>query len=154
LQRESQRDLEENAMPSGPAPKTDGERRRRNESTFEWTILPAEGRQGAAPDLPDLRSWSLSTVAWWEDLWSSPQAVAWDQTGRTLHRLAILFDDLVKEKAPATSISNEMRQLEDRHGLNPKALLQLRWRIADDAQVVAIKPKATRKQRLKVVDAG
>lgn len=136
----------------GPAPKPDAERRRRNASTFEWTLLPAEGRSGPAPELPDLRSWSLSTIAWWEDLWSCPQAVAWDQTGRTLVRLAILFDDMVKER-PGASVA-AMQQLEDRHGLNPKAMLQLRWRIVEEADVMPIPTKATRKQRLKVVDAS
>jgi len=136
----------------GPAPKPDAERRRRNASTFEWTLLPAEGRSGPAPELPDLRSWSLSTIAWWEDLWSCPQAVAWDQTGRTLVRLAILFDDMVKER-PGASVT-AMQQLEDRPGLNPKAMLQLRWPIVAEADVMPIPTKATRKQRLKVVAAS
>jgi hypothetical protein len=30
----------------------------------------------------------------------------------------------------------ELRQIEDRHGLNPKALLQLRWRIVDDGDAM------------------
>ena len=136
----------------GPAPKPDAERRRRNSSTFEWTLLPAAGRPGPAPELPDLRSWSLSTIAWWEDLWSCPQAVAWDQTGRTLVRLAILFDDMVKERPGASTTA--MQQLEDRHGLNPKAMLQLRWRIVEEADVMPMPTKTARKQRLKVVDAG
>ena len=107
---------------------------------------------GPAPDLPDLRSWSLSTIAWWDDLWSCPQAVAWDQTGRTLVRLAILFDDMVKERPGASTTA--MQQLEDRHGLNPKAMLQLRWRIVEEADVMPMPTKTARKQRLKVVDAG
>ena len=139
----------------GRYPKPENERHGHSPSTsFEWTLLPAAGRLGPAPELPDLRSWSLSTIAWWEDLWSCPQATAWDQSGRTLTRLAVLFDDLIKEKAPATSLSNEMRQLEDRHGLNPKAMLQLRWRIVEEADVMPMPTKSTRKQRLKVVDAS
>lgn len=114
----------------GPAPKPNAVRR--NAPSFEWVQLPAEGRQDPAPELPDWRDWTEATSEWWVDLWSTPQACAWDQSGRSLWVLAVLFDELMLgERAPA-AIAAEMRQHEDRHGLSPKAMLALRWKIVAD----------------------
>jgi len=143
-------------MPGGAYPKTDGERRNRNAPAFTWTELPAEGRQGDPPPLPAGREWPSATAAAWGDLWSTPQAHVWDQTGRTMHRWAWLHADLVLGKGASNTLSAEMRQIEDRHGLSPKAMLQLRWRIgpAEEARPKAKKPAATRRARLRVVDSG
>jgi hypothetical protein len=55
---------------------------------------------------------------------------AWDPTGRSLHTLALLHHELMTRRGqPRRSSSAEMRQHEDRHGLTPKAMLQLRWRV-------------------------
>lgn len=119
-------------------PKPDDERRNRNERALDWITLPAEGRQGPPPKLPDWRTWTEPTLSWWADLWRSPQAVRWDESGRSLHRLAILHHQLMldghlePEKSRLTSISSEMRQVEARHGLSPKAMLDLRWRISTE----------------------
>jgi hypothetical protein len=113
-------------------PKPDGQKVHRNPVAFDWTLLPAAGRAGRPPKLPTgLRDWTKATRAAWADLWSSPQATAWDQSGRTLHTWAALHHDLVMDERATASISAEMRQHEDRHGLNPAALLRLRWRIID-----------------------
>jgi len=108
------------------------ERRNRNALAFDWTTLPLEGRQGPPPPLPPLRIWTADTQAWWEKLWATPQATQWDQSGRTLHTLALLHHHLVtNDKGDrVATIAGEMRQHEDRHGLTPKAMLQLRWRVS------------------------
>jgi len=117
---------------AGAMPKPDGQKVHRNPVAFDWTLLPAAGRAGRPPKLPTgLRDWTKATRAAWADLWSSPQATAWDQSGRTLHTWAALHHDLVMDERATASISAEMRQHEDRHGLNPAALLRLRWRIID-----------------------
>jgi hypothetical protein len=142
---------------NGPAPKPDSERRRTNRPTFEWTLLPASGRKGKTPPLPKWRLWHPETLVWWRALWRKPQATAWDQSGATLHPLATLYDDLISGREPAAKVSAEMRQHEDRHGLNPKSLLQLRWRIVPDADLAAVKEAAVaraggaRRDRLRVV---
>lgn len=119
-------------MPAYPKP--DGQKVTRHAPQFTWVDLPASGRRGKAPKLPDHRQWSPKTVAFWADLWKSPQAVMWDPSGRTLWRLAELHADLIDPDGGTTAgISAEMRQLEDRHGLSPKSMLQLRWRVSDDA---------------------
>lgn len=51
----------------------------------------------------------------------------------------------------------ELRQIEDRFGLNDKALLQLRWRIVPDDELVEAEPPSgtaaggARRERLRVV---
>lgn len=125
----------------GPPPKTDDERRRRNAPTFGWTDLPREGRKGAVPKLPGWRLWHAETKRWWSELWRKPQAVAWEQDGSTLHVLATLYDDLICGRAEAARVSAEMRQHEDRHGLNPRAMMNLRWRIVADEVTDARKGK-------------
>lgn len=121
----------------GRYPNPDGERRNRAERQFDWTVLPFDGRQGPAPELPKWRQWTQATLEWWSQLWSTPQATMWDPSGRSLHALALLHHELMLDEirddgAPsrAPSITGEMRQHEDRHGLTPKAMLQLRWRVA------------------------
>jgi len=157
-------------MPGASYPKPDAERRNRNPAEYGWTDLPATGRQGPPPPMPDVVDYS-ELADWWADLWSSPQAAAWDQTGRTLHGLLhakwLLTEVEVVERnglelavpgAPRAAILAEMRQIEDRHGLNPKAMLQLRWRIVDADTVTATttKPKTTRRRdpRLRAINGG
>ena len=73
--------------------------------------------------------WLPATEAWRAALWSTPQATIWREDGSTLHALAPLWEGIFAggemQLAP-----NEIRQHEDRHGLSPKAMETLRWRIA------------------------
>jgi hypothetical protein len=65
-----------------------------------------------------------------------------------------LLEKLLERKAPPTSVFAELRQIEDRHGLNPKAMLQLRWRISPVEAAAAEDgrpPVEARRRRLKVV---
>ena len=112
-------------------PKVDGQKVTRHAPRFDWVALPAEGRPGAPPKLPPWRKWTPGTRKWWRELWSKPQAVAWEPSGSSVWALACLYDDLIAGRADAAKVSSEIRAHEDRHGLNPKAMLQLRWRIAE-----------------------
>jgi len=166
---------------SASYPKPDGQKVTRHEPAFGWVDLPAAGRPGPPPPLPSYVTWSVYTKRAWAEMWASPQATQWDQSGRTLVGWAELVEQKVRaerarvspppaliaaglleikgweklfgHKAPAVSVYGELRQIEDRHGLNPKAMLQLRWRItsaevaADDARP----PVEDRRRRLKVV---
>lgn len=137
----------------GPAPKPDAERRRTNSATFSWTYLPAAGRKGKTPPLPKWRIWHPETLVWWRKLWTTPQATQWKDDGSTLLVLAALYDDLISGRSDPAKVSAEMRQHEDRHGLNPKAMLQLRWRLDDGEQTTTtpIAPKR-RTKPAKVVE--
>ena len=102
----------------GAYPKPDNEKVTRVPPAFTWT------------ELPGWRVWQPATVAWWAELWAKPQATMWDQSGASLHALAALYDDLFAARTEASRVSAEIRAHEDRHGLNPKSMLQLRWRFA------------------------
>lgn len=141
-------------MPGASYPSPDDQRVTRHPQKFGWVDLPAEGREGAPPKLPTDRKWHAETRKWWGTLWSKPQATMWEQDGSTLWTLARLHDDMVSGRSEPVKVSPEMRQIEDRHGLNPKAMLQLRWRVAaveaEDARPAG-QPAADRRSRLKVV---
>lgn len=115
----------------GPPPKPASQRRRRNAApgTLE---LPAEGYRGDAPDFP-LRDESNLEAAAWADLWRTPQAAAWARLGwvRTVARYCRIMVQAEGAEASA-AVMAEARQLEDRLGLSPMAMLRLRWEIVAD----------------------
>jgi hypothetical protein len=139
-------------------PKPDDQRVTRHPQKFGWMDLPPAGRDGAPPKLPNdpSRKWSAETRRWWRMLWAKPQATMWEQDGSTLWTLARLYDDMVSGRSEPVKVSAEMRQIEDRHGLNPKAMLQLRWRVtAEGAEESTGRadagPLEDRRRALKVV---
>ena len=114
-------------MAGNPPPKGDT-RRRRNVSVGK-TLLPAGGREGDVPE------WPLTLVpeaSPWADLWHTPQAVAWERLGyfRVVARYSLLLE--LAEAGAAAPIQGEVRQLEDRLGLTPKAMRMLLWEITSD----------------------
>lgn len=137
----------------GPPPKP-GARRpnkgRDNNPFSSSTVLPSEGRKGPTPAWP-IGKLSAKEKAVWADLWATPQAAAWEQFGwvRVVARYARLL--IVAEAADAPpALLSEVRQLEDRLGLSPMAMLRLRWSVAVDevAEVREDRPK----RRLQVAD--
>lgn len=126
----------------GPAPKAAEQRRNHHApARGEWVDLPVNGRKGAPPKLPPMRKWSKVTLAWWAAIWSTPEATMWDERDGELVRLAVLHE--LFAEAPSAAISGEMRQIEDRHGMNEKGRRDLRWRIA--APVEPEPAKSTRR---------
>src|SRR4051812_8501022 len=109
----------------GPNPKPDAQRIRRNSPTFDWRMLPAEGRKVAAPALPAGRKWHPTTVAEWDYWWSTPQACAWDQSGFSLHRWALLMDRIHSEPEAPVALHAQVLAIEDRHGFSPAHMLKL-----------------------------
>jgi len=111
----------------GPAP--DPNPRRRNKKRVDFT-LPRGGRPGRAPAFPIK---AVRVPATWAELWKTPQAAAWEELGinRTVARYALLLQQAEKPSAPA-SLHNEVRQLEDRLGLTPMAMLRLHWEMSAD----------------------
>ncbi len=80
-------------MARGPLPSK--QKRRRNAPTIPTTNLPASGRKGRPPKVPDAYKLGKAGAAWWRWAWGTPQAAAWD-TGAlyVLARRAQLEDDL------------------------------------------------------------
>lgn len=143
---------------TGPPPKHPDQRRRRN-ATVPMTQLPAAGRQGAPPVFPlpkvtDERLTALEAEIWAE-LWSTPQAVAWERLRwtRDVAQYARLkaAGELGSMKAVA-----ESRHLGDRLGLNPVAMLKLRWEVAPDelGEVRATRPAGKKRANLRIADTG
>lgn len=151
----------------GPPPKPAGERRRRN-ATVAMTQLPAEGRKGSAPSwpLPGLPADDEGLFAilesreaeLWDELWATPQAVAWERL-RWLRTVARYVRFEVRAETGDLKAGAEARLLEDRLGLTPQAMLRLRWEVSADEvaeqrdERSSQAAKKTARQRLRVVDS-
>jgi len=96
-------------------------------------ILPAEGRTGEPPTWPLPDSASADEVIAWGQLWSTPQAVAWEKLGwtRTIARYCRMMVESERPGAKA-DVRNAATTMEDRLGLTPKAMRLLLWAIAED----------------------
>lgn len=94
--------------------------------------LPRAGRQGEPPEWPLDRP-SARERALWGRLWKTPQAIAWEALDwvDAVARYARVLTVAEKRGAPYPAMA-EARQLEDRLGLSPMALLRLRWAIVDE----------------------
>ena len=143
----------------GPPPKRPEERRRRN-ATVAMTKLPAGGRIGDPPAWPMDTSWLDETRAaaeteLWAELWSTPQAAAWDGMGFGVRRVVARYVQLLANpEGMAGKDQMEARQLEDRLGLNPLAMLRLRWEVSADevAERRQAPTTSSAKNRFRIVD--
>lgn len=145
----------------GPPPKPAGQRRRRNAEP-STLVLPAEGRKGAPPKWP-LPKASKPAAAkaegvLWRDLWATPQAVAWERLGWT-RVVARYVRCVLQAEAPDgqhPQLLSEVRQLEDRLGLSPLAMLRLQWTVAEDelAEAREVRRPQSVRDRVRAVDAG
>lgn len=77
--------------------------------------------------MPDGR-WSEETRGWWRGVWRSPMAAAFLPADvPVLARLAGLRQDFVE--SGDVKVLPEIRQLEDRFGMSPRARQQLHWEV-------------------------
>ncbi len=120
----------------GPMPKDPAMRQRRNKATTR-ALLPAEAapitRRPSLPANP-LGEWHKLTVAWWDDVWSSPMRGEFMRADLgALFRLAMLVD--VFWKSGKLETAKEIRLLEREFGLTPLSRRRLEWTVAqaDDA---------------------
>lgn len=141
---------------SGPAPDPTALRRERDAG--EWTILPAEGPQGATPEWP-LSEQSLREAELWERLWRMPQALMWERYGQELEvALYVRRFSEAELMDSRVNLSTLVRQMADSLGLTTPGMRANRWRIAQDEvaerrETVGAKPaaKRTARDRFKVV---
>jgi len=133
---------------TGPAPKPDGARRRRN-AVVPMTQLPAEGRQGEPPVWPISAARDSAAAAreleLWTELWSLPQAVAWERQKTPPATVALYVRWTVKAEGGSLDAGKEARMLSDRLGLSPTAMQKLRWEVVVDelaAQRSGSRPRA------------
>lgn len=120
----------------GPAPKANSVRRGGNVRTDTLStalrVLPRTGRAGDPPPWPFGARPAKTVADVWAHLWSLPQAVAWEEMAaeRVVARYCRVLLAAERPKATAAHLQ-EVRQLEDRLGLSPMAMLRLRWSIGD-----------------------
>lgn len=141
----------------GPPPKPADQRRRRN-ATVPMVQLPLEGDTGPTPEWP-LLSVTQAELMRWEALWKLPAAVMWRQARLQLVVARYVRDCLIVEegnKAQGASaiLKSEVRQQEDRLGLNPVSMMRLRWEVVHD-EVSAARTEAAHipgRRRLTAVD--
>lgn len=124
-----------------PGPLPTGKAIRRNAPTIPTTELRAGGPDRPVPAVPQGYKLRAAGKRFWEWAWHTPQACAWDDGVLfTVARRAGLEDLL------CVSSSNEFSgpvfrlatELDDRLGLTPKAMAQLRWKIVDDVTPVEV----------------
>lgn len=94
----------------------------------------------------------------WKELWSLPQAVAWERLGWTRDVAQYVRHKTLGELGDLDA-AKEARQWSDRLGLSPMAMLRLRWVVVADETAARRAEKTssaptTSRQRLKVVDPG
>ena len=138
---------------SGPTPNPNSRRQSGNQA-HTWLDLPAAGYEGEIPEWP-LAKVSDAELAMWSRYWRKPQASAWarmclvDEVAMYVRAFLVGADGDVKAMT-------EARQMGDRLGLNPTAMLKNRWRVRSDEvleQREAKKsPGTTARRRLKVAD--
>lgn len=138
---------------SGPLAKDPTNRRRRNAAAVNLQELPRDGYQGPVPDWPVPSPPTESVAATWRSLWRRPQAAAWVGMGfeNAVARLAVLTVAAMDPDAPS-AVLTEVRQMEDRLGLNPAAMQRLRWKLADEEEDAEVVPMAPRERRVKAVE--
>jgi hypothetical protein len=146
---------------SGPAPDPTALRRERDAG--EWTILPAEGREGATPDWP-LTEQTDREDDLWVRLWEMPQALMWERYGQEIE-VALYVRRLAEAEARESSValSTLVRQLADSLGLSTPGMRANRWRVdrpseqdeqpAGPSTVPTIAPSSAR-ARLRAVSGG
>jgi len=116
----------------GPAPQKGSAERRGVKRTPGFTQLPALGRHGDAPAWP-LDRFNDDERRLWSKLWTLPQAVMWERMRceDTVALYTRLFCEMSNAASPSqmVKIGNEVRQLDAKLGLSPRAMLDLRWEV-------------------------
>ena len=97
-----------------------------------WITLPREGRKGTSPKWPDGYQVNEIAMKLWHKLWHTPQAAAWERDGEGFHYLVARYCWLTSVVTDDYRVLAELRQIEDRIGLNPPSMLRNRWVMAND----------------------
>lgn len=106
----------------------------------EWTKLPRAGRTGDPPDWPDETvEPDPSEIAYWNRLWSTPQALIWeaDQTYDLVAFYVRTYLEAMHPRAGAQA-RTFAKQLAEQLYLTGPALMQGRYVIAGSAEEAAI----------------
>jgi hypothetical protein len=146
---------------SGPAP-TSQERSHKAKApdSHGWITLPADGREGDAPDFP-LTSPAPRELELWERLWETPQATMWEQLHQDFEVASYVRLLVVAEQPGAPIVTwTQVKQFAESLGLSVSGMQRNRWTIAkvdaDDETptLSAGSPVSSLTARLKAVADG
>ncbi|MFJ1653690.1 hypothetical protein ACIOC2_20330 [Streptomyces sp. NPDC088337] len=76
----------------------------------------------------------------WAQLWALPQAVEWERAG-WLREVAQYVRWKARAEQGDLDAAKEARQLGDRLGLTPLAMLRLRWKVSADEEERSVRPR-------------
>jgi len=93
--------------------------------------LPASGCDLPTPALPKGRRWSARERERWTELWSSPQAVMWDEAAIGTVAVLVVYESAILADEASAWQAQEARYAADALGLTPKAMAALGWRIVE-----------------------
>jgi hypothetical protein len=141
-----------NMAGSGPTPNPNSRRQTGNQA-HTWLDLPAEGFQGDVPEWP-LGDPTALEAEMWARYWRKPQAAAWSRM-HLVDEVALYVRAFLLGAAGEVKAMTESRQMGDRLGLNPTAMLKNRWRVVADqvGEQRESKKKPAQRRRLVVADA-
>ena len=139
---------------SGPPPDPNSRRQQTKAQASGWIDLPAGGRDGDPPAWPFTQSVGAEPEVW-ADLWSKPQAVAWESLNIDV-RLVALYVRRSVEAELDIKASTEARQLGALLGLDPQSMLRNKWRIKGDdlEQKRTEKAAPVRRRALRVAEGS
>lgn len=127
----------------GPAPLNNAEQQRKKPNpTAGFKQLPAEGRTGDAPAFPIGPFKSDEERGLWNKLWTLPQATMWEhmRCEDTVALYVRVFCAMAAaDDSAMVKLGNEVRQLDSKLGLSPRAMLDLRWEIEHAVPDVEVK---------------
>lgn len=128
---------------SGPLP--DPNALKRDRDARDWTTLPEGGRQGEVPPWPLAIKANIAEIAYWAELWTTPQSVEWDRQGQN-HEVALYVRKFVEASRPKSTATlvNATRQMADSLGLTIPGLLRNKWKIGNGQAEAA--PRQTSSQ--------
>lgn len=126
---------------TGRAPKDPAERRNRTPpSRGEWVDLEPLTKP-VLPELPG-EEWSPRTRVAWAAWRADPVTSQYSSADvQAAIDLAYVYEQWVDGRA----VADEVRQRQDRLGLNPKGKRDLRWRVAEPEEPAKATPKARKK---------
>jgi hypothetical protein len=129
---------------SGRVPDPEALRRDRDEG--EWTVLPAEGREGDPPEWP-LSEQSHREAELWTVLWAKPQAIVWERLGQQIE-VALFVRNVARAEQPGSPVNlgTLVRQQSDSLGLTTPGMRANRWKVDRGGQVQE-KPAPARRGR-------
>lgn len=96
-------------------------------------VLPADGCQLPVPAMPAGRTWSEAERQRWDDLWTSPQACAWDETATGTVAALVVYETSILTGTASAWTAAEHRHASEALGLTPKAMAALGWQIETPA---------------------